>query len=153
MMAALRRLYARLEERFGRYRRQILYLIFGGLTTAIDWAVTFALYHFWIDATDAPRALVHVADVIAWVAAVLFAYVTNRRWVFGSSRTGVGPVAGELLTFAGGRVLALLLQVVIIFLFVTWLGLNKYLFRILAAVLVIILNYVFSKLFVFRRRQ
>ena len=65
-----------------KYKEQLLYLIFGGLTTAIDWAVTFLLYHFWLDAVGAPEWMVHIADVIAWVAAVTFAYVTNRRWVF-----------------------------------------------------------------------
>ncbi len=153
MIAAFKRLFGWFDARFGKYREQILYLIFGGLTTLIDWAISFALYRFWIDATNAPDAMVHVADVIAWVAAVLFAYVTNRLWVFESRKHGFLPVVGELVTFAGGRVVTLLIQEAIIFLFVTWLGLNKYLFRIIAAVLVIILNYVFSKLFVFRKKS
>ena len=135
-----------------KYREQGLYLIFGGLTTVIDWVISFGLYYLWKDAMQATPALVHVADVIAWVAAVLFAFVTNRTFVFESKQKGFLPIARELTTFAGGRVFTLLLQEAIMAVFVTWLGLNVYLFRIIAAVLVIILNYIISKLLVFRRK-
>ncbi len=135
-----------------KYREQGLYLIFGGLTTAIDWVISFALYYVWSGAMETAPALVHVADVIAWTAAVLFAFVTNRIFVFESRQKGFLPIARELFTFAGGRVFTLLLQEAIMAVFVTWLGLNVYLFRIIAAVLVIILNYIISKLIVFRKK-
>ena len=135
-----------------KYREQGLYLIFGGLTTAIDWAISFGLYYLWSDAMQSLPALVHVADVIAWVAAVLFAFVTNRIFVFESKQKGFLPIARELLTFSGGRIFTLLLQEMIMLAFVTWLGLNVYVFRIIAAVLVIILNSIISKLLVFRRK-
>ena len=136
-----------------KYKEQLLYLIFGGLTTLVDAGITFALYHFWIDATQAPVAMVHLADVIPWVVAVLFAFVTNRLFVFESKKKGFLPIMGELVSFAGGRVLTLLLQELIIFVFVTRLAYNKYLFRILAMVLVMVLNYVISKLVVFRKKS
>lgn len=135
------------------YREQLLYLIFGGLTTVVDFSVSFLLYHFWLDATEAAVGMIHVADLIAWLAAVLFAYVTNRIWVFESKKTGASAIAKELICFAGGRVFTLLLQEAIIAVFVTALGLNKYLFRILVAVLVVILNYVISKLLVFKKEK
>ncbi len=137
----------------GKYREQLLYLIFGGLTTVIDWAISFLLYYLWDGAMQTVPALVHVADVIAWVAAVSFAFVTNRIWVFESRRKGFLPILGELCSFAGGRVFTLLLQEAIMAVFVTWLGLNKYAFRIIAAILVIVLNYFISKLFVFRKKK
>lgn len=136
-----------------KYREQLLYLIFGGLTTLVDWVIRFALYHFWLDQTSAPDALLHVVDVIAWIAAVTFAYVTNRIWVFESKKHGFLPILGEIGSFAGGRVATLLIQEIIMFAFVTQMGLNKYLFTVITAVLVIILNYVFSKLFVFRKNK
>ena len=135
------------------YREQILYLLFGGLTTAVDFSVSFLLYRFWLEATDTAIGMIHVADLIAWVAAVLFAYATNRIWVFESKKAGFLPIAKELAGFAGGRIFTLLLQEAIIAVFVTALGLNKYLFRILAAVLVVILNYIISKLFVFKKEK
>lgn len=135
-----------------RYREVLLYLIFGGLTTLVDFGITFLLYRLWSDAMEQRPWIIHVADCIAWIAAVLFAYFTNRVWVFQSRKSGVWILV-ELASFAGGRVLTLLLQEAIIALFVTWLGLNKYLFKLLAAVLVVILNYVISKLLIFRKKN
>lgn len=136
-----------------RYKEIILYIIFGGLTTVVDWAVSFTLYYFWGEAIDAQAFLIHAADVIAWTAAVLFAFFTNRIWVFESKRKGFLPVLGELVAFAGGRVGTLLIQEALIFLFFTKLSFNKYLVKIGVAVLVVILNYFISKLFVFRKKE
>ena len=134
-------------------RSVILYIIFGGMTTVIDWTVSFLLYYFWGEAIDATPILLHGANVIAWVAAVAFAYVTNRIWVFESKRRGFVPIICEIAAFAGGRVLTLLLQEIIMGVFCTWLGLNEYLFKLVAAVLVIILNYFISKILVFRKTR
>lgn len=133
------------------YREQILYLIFGGLTTVVDWAVSFLLYHFWGDAIEETVYLIHVANLVAWVAAVAFAYITNRIWVFQSTRKGFLPILGEIGSFAGGRVLTFLLQEAIFFVFFDILSVNEYVVKLAAAVLVIILNYIISKLFVFRK--
>ena len=135
-----------------RYREQLLYLIFGGLTTAVDWLVSFLLYGVWDTAIDANAFVIHGANVIAWVSAVLFAFVTNRKWVFQSTRRGAVAVFGELLTFAGGRVLTFLLQEAIFFVFFDLLAWNEYAVKIVAAVLVVVLNYIISKLLVFRNR-
>ena len=136
-----------------KHKSVILYIIFGGLTTVVDWSVSFLLYYFWADAIEATPILLHGANVIAWVAAVAFAYVTNRIWVFESKRRGFVPIVCEIAAFAGGRVLTLLLQEAIMGVFCTWLGLNEYLFKIIAAVLVVILNYFISKLLVFRKTR
>ena len=136
-----------------KHKRVILYVFFGGMTTVIDWSVSFLLYYFWGEAIDATPILLHGANVIAWVAAVAFAYVTNRIWVFESKRRGFVPIVCEIAAFAGGRVLTLILQEVIMAVFCTWLGLNEYLFKLVAAVLVVILNYFISKLLVFRKTR
>ena len=136
-----------------RYREQLLYLIFGGLTTAVDWVVSFLLYGMWNQAIDANVFVIHGANVIAWIAAVLFAFFTNRKWVFQSEQRGVVAVLGELCTFAGGRVLTFFLQEAMVAIFFDWLGLNKYAVKLIAAVIVVILNYVISKVLVFRKKK
>ena len=143
----------RLKTLLKTYREQILYLIFGVLTTLVDFSVSFLLYRFWLDASDLPSVALHAADTLAWAAAVTFAFVTNRIWVFESTKKGFLPIAGELVGFAGGRVMTLLLQEGAMALFVTVLGGNKYLFRLLIAVAVVVLNYVISKLWVFRKGE
>ena len=140
-------------ELLKKYKSIILYIIFGGLTTVVDWSVSFTLYYLWGDAIEATPWLIHGANVIAWVAAVAFAYVTNRIWVFESKRRGFVPIVGEIAAFAGGRVFTLLLQEVLMAIFFTWLGFNEYIVKIIAAVLVVILNYFISKIFVFRKKN
>ncbi len=146
-------MFRKFKQIFQKHREQILYLVFGGLTTAVDFAVSFLLYRLWLDGFNAPDGFLHLADLIAWASAVTFAYVTNRIWVFESKKTGATSILRELSAFAGGRVFTLLLQEAIMAVFVTWLGCNKYLFRILTAGIVIVLNYVISKRIVFRNNK
>lgn len=134
-------------------RETILYLVFGVLTTAVDWGVSFLLYYFWGDAIDQNNILIHGADVIAWICAVLFAFFTNRVWVFASDKKGFGAVLGELGLFALGRVATLGVQEALVFVFFTIIGINKYIVKIGVAVIVVILNYFFSKLLVFRKKK
>lgn len=136
-----------------RYRELLLYLFFGGLTTVVDWSISFVLYAVWGDAIDHNVFVVHLANVLAWAAAVTFAFVTNRIWVFQSKKHGFLPVLGEFLSFAGGRVTTLLLQELIFLIFVDGLSVSEYVIKLVAAVVVVILNYVISKLFVFRKKK
>ncbi len=136
-----------------RYREQLLYLVFGVLTTVVDFAVSFVLYYFWGGAIEAQPILVHAVNVFAWAVAVLFAFFTNRIWVFQSQRKGFLPVLGELASFAGGRVLTLALQELMFILFFHLLGVNEYLVKVIAAVFVVIANYLISKLLVFRKKS
>lgn len=135
----------KLKKIYLAHKEIILYVIFGGMTTLVDWSISFLLY--------AVKLNVHVADVIAWCAAVLFAFVTNRILVFESKEKKGVAVLRELVTFSGGRVLTLLLQELMVFLFYDCLAWNPYLVKILAAVLVVILNYFISKFLVFRKRS
>ncbi|MBQ9805009.1 MAG: GtrA family protein [Clostridia bacterium] len=135
------------------YREQLLYLLFGTLTTAVDFGVSFVLYYFWGDAIDANVYLIHAANLSAWGCAVLFAYVTNRKWVFRSDRRGFLPILCELGGFAGGRLFTLLLQEAIFFVFFDLCAFNEYAVKIVAAVLVVILNYLISKLLIFRKHK
>lgn len=126
-------------------REVLLYLVFGVLTTLVDWVASFALYQTSMN--------LHLANVLAWLAAVLFAYTTNRIWVFQSQRHGVLPILGELLGFASGRIATLLMQEGIFAICCDWLELNEYAVKIVAAVLVVLGNYFISKLLVFRKSR
>ena len=126
-------------------REIMLYLVFGVLTTLVDWVVSFALYRLPINT--------HIANVIAWVAAVLFAYVTNRVWVFESKREGVRAIARELGVFAGGRVATLAMQELVFLALHDMLHISEYIVKVIAAVLVVIGNYAVSKWIVFRKDE
>ncbi|MBQ0010384.1 MAG: GtrA family protein [Ruminococcus sp.] len=135
-----------------KYRHFILYVFFGGLTTLTDWGVSFLLYALWGEAIEQQNFLIHGADAIAWAAAVLVAFFTNRVWVFESKRHGFLPILGEFAAFAGSRVVTLLLQEGFVAVLFDWLGFNKYAVKIIAAVVVVIVNYFIGKYLVFRKK-
>ena len=130
---------------YSKYKEPLLYIFFGALTTAINFIV-FALFTLLIPW----NAL--IANVIAWFFAVLFAYVTNRVWVFSNKASTKFGVFKEALTFYSGRIFTLLLEESAIFVFVTCLRANAFIVKFFAQILVLILNYVISKYIVFRNR-
>ncbi len=119
-----------------KYKCQIKYVICGGLTTAVDFAVCFCLYGLLNH---------HIANVIAWCAAVIFAFFANKLWVFESKRHGIEAVSKELIAFAAGRILSLIIQEGIFFAAVDLMNLNKVVIKLIASIVVVILNYVFGK--------
>ena len=133
-----------LKDFYRRHRELILYVIFGGLTTAVNWLVFFPLYNLLaLDAT--------VSNVIAWVISVAFAFLTNKPFVFGSHDWRPVTVFPELAKFISARLLSGFLETLGLLVFVTWLGLDGNLIKILISVVVVILNYIASKFFIFMR--
>lgn len=131
---------------YQKHKEPLLYLFFGALTTLVNFVV-FVVFTAWI-VID-----VLVANVIAWVAAVLFAYLVDRTWVFSSQATTKGQVVGEMVSFFGGRVATLLFEEAAIWLFIKRLGFHAMAVKLAAAVAIVILNYVISKLLVFRKKK
>ena len=128
-----------------KYEEIISYLFFGGLTTLVNYAVYLPCYN-WHHESGA------LSNVIAWVAAVAFAYLTNKPFVFKSHDWSMKVVLPELTKFVGCRVGSGLLETAIIFGTVDVLGGNGNIIKIITSVLVVILNYVASKLVVFRKK-
>ena len=130
---------------YTRYRDVIPYLFFGVCTTLVNMAA------YWLAAY--PLGLsVAASTVIAWVLAVLFAYVTNRRWVFHSDACTTSEILREMASFFSCRLATGLLDLGCMFLFVDVLHWNDLLIKALDNALVVVLNYVASKLLIFRKR-
>lgn len=136
----------RIKALFVQYREIILYLFFGVLTTLVNWGSYFAC-------TDLLHIDYMVSTAIAWLVSVLFAYLTNRRWVFDSHVTGLKPVLLEALSFFGGRGFSGLLELGGMKLFVEVLLVPDKIAKIGLSVVVVILNYVLSKLLIFRKKR
>ena len=130
---------------FEKYREAVMYLFFGGCTTLVNFAV------YWLCTRPVHMGEV-AATAVAWVLSVLFAYVTNRKWVFESQAKGAKAITGEMVNFFAGRAATGVMDVAIMFVSVTMLGLPDMVMKILSNVLVIILNYFISKLIVFREK-
>ena len=135
---------------YHKYEEIINYLIVGGLTTVISLAVKYGLLFTVLEASDAVE--LQVAVVASWIIAVAFAYVANRIFVFHSkSKKYLKEISG----FVAGRIATLIMEMFIMWFFVTLLGLDSNLWvivwTIVAQVLVIVGNYIISKLFVFKK--
>ena len=123
----------------------LVYLVFGVLTTAVNYLVYLPCYN-----------LLHLSaalsNVIAWAFAVAFAYLTNKPFVFRSHDWSAKTVLPELTKFVITRLGSGAVETVIIFLTVDVLRWNGNVMKLLVSVLVVILNYVGSKLLVFRKQ-
>lgn len=161
-----------------KHREMLMYLIFGFLTTVVGWSVYYivlfggrAIFDIPAEETTSVRyvALYTAAQIIQWVCAGLFAFFTNRAWVFTHADKSVS-VWKQLVTFAGGRVVTLGIDYVITFgltlglgalipawtaaqLFGKTFNLCELASKLVASVAVIISNYVISKLFVFKNKK
>ena len=127
-----------------KYWDVFAYLIFGVLTTVVNYVVYLPLYNgLGMSAT--------VSNAIAWVAAVAFAYLTNKPFFFKSYDWSMKTVLPELTKFVGCRVGSGAAETLILLVTVDLLGWNGNLWKLLTSVLVVVLNYIFSKLIVFKK--
>lgn len=127
-----------------KYKELIMYLIFGVLTTAVNY-IFYLLLAPLFSTTTIPTAL-------AWLLSVLFAYFTNRKFVFESQARGRSAILKEVAAFFGARVLSGVLDVAIMWLFADTLRFNDKIVKLLSNVLVVIFNYIASKLVIFRKK-
>ena len=128
-----------------KYWDILTYLVFGVLTTVVNYAVYLPVYNFCgISAA--------VSNMIAWVVAVAFAFLTNKPFVFHSHDWSARTVLPELTKFVSCRIASGALETVILFLSVDCMNWNGNIWKLVTQVLVIIINYVGSKLLVFRKK-
>ena len=128
-----------------KYWDIISYLFFGVCTTVVNYIIYLPCYNLLgMSAT--------VSNVIAWVVAVAFAFLTNKPFVFRSHDWSAQTVIPELTKFIGCRIGSGAMETVILFLAVDLMGWNGNIWKLLTQVLVVILNYVGSKLLVFRKK-
>ena len=149
-----------IKELIIKYKELITYVVFGGLTTVVNLVV------FELCGLVLGDEKYLISNVIAWVAAVIFAYVTNKIWVFESKSWAPKLILKEIPSFFAARVFSFVVEEAGLFVFVDLLGFSEYSIKILSfeiggeliakvilAVVVVILNYVFSKLFIFKKKN
>ena len=129
-----------------RYRDLILYVLFGAFTTLVNTAV------YWLCAHPLGLPVVP-SSVIAWFMAVLFAYLTNRKMVFHSEAVTRAEIAREIVSFFLCRLATGVLDWVLMYVFADRLRLNDLAVKIAVNILAILLNYIASKLLIFRRKK
>lgn len=135
----------KVESLLQRYSSQIMYLIFGVLTTIINIVVFISAIKIGVN-ND-------YSNILAWLISVAFAYVTNRIWVFGSKQIGLKNILVEMGMFFLSRIVTLGFDIAIVDFGVKILRQNPIVWKLIDNVVVIILNYVFSKIFVFKDKK
>ena len=135
-----------MKELFNKYKEIIMYLIFGVLTTVISLIVYYALTYTILNPNNS--IYLQIANILSWIAGVLFAYFTNRKYVFESKNENK---LKEFISFVGARVTTLIVDMIIMGVGVTFLHINDKILKLISQVLVVIANYVLSKLIIFKK--
>ncbi len=136
-----------IQKLYRKYEEIVNYLIVGVLTTVVSLAIYYGSVLTFLDPENGVQ--LQIANVLSWVGAVAFAYVTNRKFVFKSRNQ---DRLAEAARFVGSRVATLLMDMAVMWLLVTALHGNDKIAKLVSQAAVMVSNYVFSKLLVFRKK-
>ncbi|MDB8802100.1 GtrA family protein [Romboutsia sp. 1001216sp1] len=128
-----------------KYRESIMYLVFGGLTVGVNIAT-------YIGLTRIIELNYMVANIIAWIVAVIFAYITNKFFVFESNNTELEFLIKEFTSFVSCRLLSGVMEMILMYVMIDMMGINDFITKIFTNILVIVLNYVLSKVIIFKKK-
>ncbi|WP_333953630.1 GtrA family protein [Clostridioides difficile] len=131
---------------FKKHKETILYLFFGAFTTLVN-IVSYLFF------TRVILFNFMVANALAWILAVLFAYVTNKFFVFESKRIEIRFVFKEFLSFVSFRLLSGVVEMLIMYIMIDLLFVNDVIVKIFTNIVVIVLNYLFSKMIIFKNKK
>ena len=135
------KIFSPLYPFYEKYKEILLYLFFGAVTTAVS-ILSFAFFEYL--AFDEL-----IANIFSWILSVFIAFITNTIWVFDDTlKSGFVP---KIFKFYTGRVSTLIIEELLLFVFIKLLLLNSLAVKCAAQVVVVILNYIISKLFVFKK--
>lgn len=130
---------------FAKYKETIMYLIFGILSTIVN-IVTYVV------CTRNLNIEFLISNWIAWIVAVLFAYITNKFFVFESKETSIKFLIKEFSSFVSCRILSGIVEMALMYIMISIMSLNDFLVKIITNVVVVILNFIFSKLIIFKNK-
>ncbi len=130
---------------YQRHKEILLYLFFGGVAFFLNIGLFVVINEVWnIDAL--------INNAICWFICVMFQYFTNKTWVFEYEITSATELFRQIISFFSGRIFTLFIEELIIAIFITWLKFHSLSVKLAAQVIVIILNYIISKMIIFKER-
>ena len=130
---------------YNKYKEALLYLFFGGCTTLINILTFFICRQL--------KLSIDVSNIIAWIIGVVFAFVTNKLFVFDSKNMDKKVVFKETVSFFVARVISLGIDTGLLHLMIDFMKINELIAKIVSNIVVIIVNYIFSKLFIFKKEK
>lgn len=142
----------KIADWYREHREGMRYLIFGALTTIVN-ILTYALFASVIlKALPSKEVIVNVSEIIAFIVALIFAYVTNKVYVFKSKTTSFKELIREMTSFTSCRIVTEIVSILMMNAAI-WFSINDILMKVIANIVVIILNFVFSKLIIFKKKE
>jgi len=135
-----------IKKYYTKYKEIINYLIFGVLTTIVSLATYYLLVYTILNANNSLE--LQIANIISWITCVTFAYITNKKYVF--EPTNKNKIR-EISEFYLSRIASLLIDMILMFIFVSVFKFNDKLIKLIVQIIIIIINYILSKLFVFKK--
>lgn len=129
---------------YKKHKEVILYLIFGALTTIVN------IISFWL-CNDILSVEYKISNIVAWSLSVVFAFITNKTIVFESKNKNKEETTKEAISFIVSRVFSLVVDMVFMIVMVDILKINSLVSKIISNIVVVIINYIFSKFIVFRK--
>ena len=140
----------KLKNLYKKYKEIINYLIIGGLTTVVSLATFYIVRIFFL--TNDTQLDIQISNIISWFFAVLFAFITNKKYVFESKKEGKEKLI-EMIKFYLSRITTLLIDMATMWLLTAPLNINDKISKIIVQFIIVVLNYVFSKIFVFNKKH
>lgn len=125
-----------------RLKETINYLIVGGLTTVVSIA-SYNIFRFFIEN-------ITICTILSWICAVLFAYITNRIFVFNSKEKNI---IKEIASFTASRIFSLIVEIIVMFILTSIFKINDRIAKIIVQFIIVVLNYITSKIFVFKKKD
>ena len=142
----MKKLFKFVWDIYKKYEEAINYLIFGFLAFVLN----YLLFYIFNDKTSMNYQF---ATALSWLLTVIFAYWTNHAFVFKSKNSGLLSLSKEFVSFVGARVATLLLEMFLMFLMVDLASFNEYIAKLIAQVVVIVANYILSKIWIFTDKK
>lgn len=142
----------KLADIYIEHKEAMRYLLFGVLTTVVNIIVASVTYYVFF-ASFAEEIKVNLSTIIAIIAAWIFAYVTNKLYVFDSHNNSIQELMKEIISFISCRAITAIVEIVLMNLLVASLQFNYLAMKIIVSVIIIILNYIFSKLIIFKKGE
>lgn len=136
----------KLADIYEEHREGMRYLVFGVLSTVVNILIF----------TVCKKAIgigTVISNIIAWIFAVIFAYITNKLWVFDSKTSGTKDFLREIISFFGARVFTLFVETIFLKIVIDRLGFNETIMKIVSNIIVIIINFLLSKLIIFKNNK
>ena len=140
----MKQVIQKIKQLIKKHEELIKYLIIGVLTTVINYIIFAILVKF-------AKVEMHASNIIAWLVSVIFAYFTNKLFVFESKSFKLKVIGKEVLSFGAARIFSLILEEVILYVFVNLINMNELIIKLIANVIVIVVNYILSKFIIFKK--